>query len=66
MRLKVELNCKLEDVGSVVVLLLRDSPSGDLHNHLVYWLFLCGVVFFLSPSLWSDKLPCLILQASFR
>ena len=46
MRLKVELISKLEDVGSVVVLLLRDSPSGDLHNHLVCWLFLCGVVFF--------------------
>ena len=42
---KVELNCKLEDVGSVVVLSLRDSLFGELHNHLVCWLLLCGVLF---------------------
>ena len=37
---KVELNCKLEDVRSVVVLSLRNSSSGDFHNHLVCWLLL--------------------------
>ena len=56
---KVELNCKLEDVGSVVVFSLRDSPSGDLHNHLVCVLIF--IFFRLSPSLWPDELPWLIL-----
>ena len=66
--LKVELNCKLKDVGSVVVLSLQDSPASDLHNHLVYWLLLFGVVcmflcvcVFMCPSLRPNELPWLIL-----